>query len=637
MKVLLLCLFMLPFISNGQTDKYEDSIQHIIQQTTNSIERANARFLLAEYLVQRDPERAEQLADELYDFENTDSITWARLNYVYAASNRWQGNYATALEYYHKNYRFYSARHDSLNIAKTAHFVGLINTFTGNNILAQQYLLQVAAIYKNKGTNLQQAEINKSLAGFYLNVDQYEKARIRYTEALAQFEVLNDSAGMASTHANLGSVLTTLGDYETAEQHLLQQKKLNAVFPTLREMGFHHDFMGVLRQAQNRIPEAYTEHLAALRIREKLSSTYNLCESKLNFGEVLIKMKRYDEAIAQLNDIFRYDEHESLYQQQKAYELLALAAEQKGDFPLALKNYKSFKSISDSIYSKESIDIIAEKDARYNRQEQVAKISLLQKENEIGKAKLSRSNLIIIGTGIGIAVLSFLIFMVYRLYQNIKAKNKKISTTLAENELLMREIHHRVKNNLQIISSLLNLQSRFIEDKTAREAIQNGRNRVQSMAILHRNLYTVDDVTSVDMKSYFNSLIKNIFDSYKLTESNVSLHLEVDDIKLDVDSVIPIGLIINELITNSLKHAFGGNQLNKAEIRVYLNELQKTYRLVVYDNGTGVSNEVLSRKKEETFGQRMIRAFVQKLKATVVVDNENGTKVTINIPKQVTG
>lgn len=635
MRLTFLFLFSYSFIASAQSDKYQDSLQKILKTVENSPVQTEAKFLLGEYLVQRNPEQAEIYADELKNKIKikADSSNWARLNYIYAASHRWQGNYSTSLAYYAQSYAYYQHRKDFENVAKTGLFIGSINTFLGNNVLAQKHLLEVAEIYERQGTPKQIADIKKSLGGFYLNIDQLEKGKATYLEALEQYKILNDSAGMASINANLGMVYTQLGQYKEAEYHLQEQKKLNVVFPTKREMGFHHDFMGNLRQAQGRIAEAYKEHLTALHIREKLSSTYNLCESKLNMGEVLIKMKRYDEAINQLKDVFSYAEHESLNQQQQAYQLISTAAEAKADYPLALENYKMYKAISDSIYSQASLDIIAEKDAQYKKQEQDAKIMSLNDKNEINKARLSRSSNMTILSIIGLLLLALTATAFYILYKKIKLKNEKINQTLHQKELLMREIHHRVKNNLQIISSLLSLQSRFIEDKSAKDAIQSGRNRVQTMAILHRNLYTENDMMSVDMQTYFGSLIQSVFDSYKLTESDIELKMQVEDIKLDVDSVIPMGLIINELLTNSFKHAFTHGQTEKAEVQVVLKAEGNNYLLRVKDNGKGMSEEVLGRTKDESFGQRMIRAFVQKLEASMKIDNSHGTDVCIRIPK----
>ena len=630
--IILLITTLLCF--TGFSQPYQDSLLQVIEQNESPSAVKEATFLLGEYLVQRNPEQAEKYADQLNSMDDTpaDSLEWGRLNYVYAASHRWQGNYKTALEYYGRNYDYYKRAHDKKNIAKTGRFIGSINMFLGNNVLSQKHLIECAEIYNEIGTPRQKASINSSLASFYLNIDQYDKGLERYLDALSQFEAINDSAGMASVNANLGLVYSELGEYEKAEMHLLRQKGLNKVFPTGREMGFHHDFMGVLRREQGRLQEAYDEHRKGLEIRKGLSSTYNLCESRLNMGRVLIDLKKFDQAIFHLNDVLNYEEHESHNQQSRAHQMLSEANEKKNDYLNALKHFKRFKAVEDTIYNQESIQVIAEKDARYKKQEQDAEIALLNKENEIAAAQLSRNRLILYGSLVGLALFSLLSFFIFRMYKRIKDQNVVIKKALHEKGLLIHEIHHRVKNNLQIISSLLNLQSRYITDENALEAISDGRNRVQSMAILHKNLYQEDDLTGVDMKSYFSNLIQGIFDSYNLAKDQVKLNMDIEDVKLDIDTVIPIGLITNELITNSLKYAFE-KDFDQATIEVKLKEGQEDYELIISDNGVGIQQEVIKRTKEKTFGQRMIRAFVQKLSANMKINNEAGTKVIIQIPK----
>ncbi len=630
---LIICILFWTLTTNAQTS-YVDSLINSLQLDIPQKSKIEAKFLLAEYLVQRNPELAEQYANELNAYSDIprDSSEWGRLNSIYAASHRWQGNYKTALEYYASNYGYYSRHNDSLKIAETAKFIGSINMFLGNNIIAQEYLIACSDIYMAIGSDRQKASINTSLGSFYLNIDQIEKGKEKYLQALDDFKTLNDSAGMSGVHANLGMVYTDLGEYDKAQAHLMKQKAFNKVFPTLREMGFHHDFLGNLRQAQGRLEEAYDEHLIGLNIRKDLSSTYNLCESKLNVGEVLIKLGRYKEAIEQLEDVLEYEEHESFNQQYAAHNLLSEAYEKKGDYKSALAHYKTFKQISDTIYNENSIQVIAEKDALYKKKEQDARIELLNAQYEVTQTKLQRSRTIIVSSLVGLSIFSLLSVFIYLMYKKIKAKNITIKKALADKSLLMDEIHHRVKNNLQMISSLLQLQSRFITDKTALDAINAGRSRVQSMAILHKNLYREENLTGVNMKEYFNNLIQGIFNSYNLTHDQIKLNLDIDDIQLDVDAVIPIGLITNELITNSLKYAFEDAK-EHASIQVKLKESLNNYELVVRDNGVGMSVEIINRKPDKTFGQRMIHAFVNKLKATMRINNTNGTEVIISIPK----
>ena len=617
---------------DAQPDKYQDSLQAVIDMTSSVKVKTEALFLLGEHLVQRDPKLAEKIAQELkYKLlDAKDSLNWRRVSYIYAASNRWQGDYATALNYYNQIYQYSKEKKDSLEIAKSGHFIGSISTFIGQNLNAQFHLQETAKLYESIGTPLQKASINNSLAGFYLQIHQPKKAEDWYLKALEQFTILQDSAGLSSVNANLGSLYTDLGEFKKAEQHLLEQKKLNAVFPTLREMGFHYDFMGKLRQKEGKLEEAYSQIFKGLKIRENLSSTYNLCESKLNIAEILILLKRYPEAIQHLNDVFQYEEHQSLNQQEKAYELLSLAYEKSGNPVKALENYKAYKSMSDSINSEESMKLIVEKDALFQSQIQQAKIDLLTKEKELSNAQLSRSkwNTRLLLLGLLVFLVAVIVF--YYLYNTNKSKNQFISKTLKEKELLLNEIHHRVKNNLQMISSLLNLQSKYVTDQKAYEALQKGRDRVQSMAILHKNLYSERELGLVDMQKYFEDLTENVVKSYNPSEKKIELDIQTNSITMDLETVIPIGLIVNELVTNSLKHAFPDDEIQNPKIEIRLNKKTKEIELDVNDNGIGFSGSM--HDDHESFGQRLIRSLVQKLKADFQIKNENGTKVKLRIP-----
>jgi two-component sensor histidine kinase len=352
-------------------------------------------------------------------------------------------------------------------------------------------------------------------------------------------------------------------------------------------------------------------------------------------GEILIKLNRYPEAISHLKDVFKYDEHESLNQQQTAYMLLSEAYEKSGNYKAALDDFKLYKELSDSIYSSESIEIIAEKDAQYQKQTQDAQIVLLNKEKEVSKAKLIKSRAILIGSFAVLFLLSIASFWLYKMYAKIKTKNQIITKALNDRELLLHETHHRVKNNLQMISSLLNLQSKYVDDDKAFEVLQNGRNRVQSMAILHKNLYAGEDLNMVNIQDYFDGLVTSILNSYQKSESEIKVEVKAVGIVMDVESVIPIGLIVNELITNSLKHAFKNVHSEKPEIKIEMKALDNSYELLVKDNGIGIREEIINKSSKESFGQRLMDSLAQKLKATIKTSNNNGTEVAITIPKKL--
>ncbi len=620
---------------DAKPDAYQDSLQQAIDHAPSREARADALYELGAYLVQRDPDYAEKIATELKDnhIAPADSNNLRRAQYILAASHRWQGDYATALNEYNAIYDYSKRHNDSLDIAKSGHFIGTLSTFIGNNAAAQQHLIEAAGIYARIGTPKQNASIQNSLASFYLGMDQQEKAESWYLKALQQYALLNDSAGMANVNANLGMLYTGLGNFKKAEQHLFKQRELNKVFPTLREMGFHYDFLGKLRQEEGKVREAYQHMTKALRIRENLSSTYNLCESKLNVGEILIVMNRYPEAIEQLKAVFMFQEHQSLNQQQRAYELLSEASEKSNNLEAALDYAKSLKKITDSIYTEASIRAIAEKDAQFNTQRHQTEIELLNKEKEISRMQLKRSTVIVYSAISGILLLAAVALIFYWLYRKIKTKNAIISETLKERELLLHEVHHRVKNNLQTISSLLNLQSKYVEaDSHAFEALQKGRDRVQSMAILHKNLYTGVNFATVDMQRYFEELADNILKSYKNNDTTIRRIIETHGITLDVETAIPVGLIVNELLTNALKHAFPGHHVNQPEVVITMKRDMDGYLLIIRDNGVGIPTEKASTESEESFGQRLVRSLTRKLQATVQVTTMAGTTFVIHMP-----
>ncbi|UCH96395.1 MAG: DUF1638 domain-containing protein [Candidatus Aminicenantes bacterium] len=218
-------------------------------------------------------------------------------------------------------------------------------------------------------------------------------------------------------------------------------------------------------------------------------------------------------------------------------------------------------------------------------------------------------------------------------YQRIKHAEEQIRKSLAEKEMLLKEIHHRVKNNLQVISSLLDLQSRYIEDKQALEVLKNSQKRVQAMALIHEKLYKSKDLSKINFRKYLSSLILSLFNSYHLQAGQVRLEIQVKSVFLDINTSIPLGLVINELVSNSLKHAFPDGR--KGELRVNLEESKdKEYDLIltVEDNGIGFP-EGLDFRESNSLGMRIVSALVRQVHGTIDLDGTEGTRFTIKFKK----
>lgn len=206
-----------------------------------------------------------------------------------------------------------------------------------------------------------------------------------------------------------------------------------------------------------------------------------------------------------------------------------------------------------------------------------------------------------------------------------KKASIEIEESLKEKEILLREIHHRVKNNLQVISSILNLQSSYVSDEETLKILQESRNRIRSMAIIHENLYRRDDFSSINFAVYLDNLTKNLISSYGINQ-RVDLIEDIDDVNIDLDQAIPCGLLVNELITNSLKYAWDDGQEGK--IFITLKKKDKYIYLEVGDNGKGLPAD-FNDIKSDTLGLQLVITLVEQLDGELQVEVKNGTKYLI--------
>jgi len=256
--------------------------------------------------------------------------------------------------------------------------------------------------------------------------------------------------------------------------------------------------------------------------------------------------------------------------------------------------------------------------------------SALTRENElkqlsINKDKKSKQTL---WAGIGLLALAGATIL-WQFNRQVK-KNGIIKKQAEEMEVLNREIHHRVKNNLQVISSLLDIQSQTLKDEEAAEVIKESRQRVQSMAFIHQNLYQSSSVQEIEINNYINNLADHLFQSYNIRKDKIRFTTDIDKINLHSDTVIPLGMILNELISNSLKYAF--KDMEEGEISVAMKQRENELLLQVKDNGKGLPAG-FDISKLQSFGFKVIRAFAQKLKAKLVIDGSHGTDVQLVISK----
>lgn len=213
-----------------------------------------------------------------------------------------------------------------------------------------------------------------------------------------------------------------------------------------------------------------------------------------------------------------------------------------------------------------------------------------------------------------------------------KQIENSLKESLYEKEVLLKEIHHRVKNNLQIISSLLNLQETYVkENLTAINVLQESQNRVLSMAIIHEMLCQSKNLSQINFTHYIKNLVSTLFSSYG-TGSNISTTINVENIYLNIETAVPCGLIISELVSNSLKYAFPHK---KGRITISLKAHDKKYELIIGDDGIGFPEELDFKNIGSSLGLKLVNSLVNQLDGTIKLDRNQGTKYTIQFTEQL--
>ncbi len=206
----------------------------------------------------------------------------------------------------------------------------------------------------------------------------------------------------------------------------------------------------------------------------------------------------------------------------------------------------------------------------------------------------------------------------------------RLRASLQEKEVMLKEIHHRVKNNLQVISSLLSIQSTYLKDPRDAENFQESRDRIRTMALVHEKLYQSDDLATVDFGPYAERLAANLFRSYTGSGGRVGLRVDVKDVRLDADRAIPCGLIVNELVTNALKYAFPDGRNGTVTVAVLHDD--NYYLLIVSDDGVGMRTD-FDLAETESLGLQLVNMLTNQLEGTVSMDSTQGTKFTIRFKK----
>ena len=453
-----------------------------------------------------------------------------------------------------------------------------------------------------KADTLSLALITKNIGITRLAQKEYDSAQVYFDKAYQLYETIGDSNSMSRAYLSLSDMAL---EQSKPEMALNYSEAALAIFPT---------------QNPN------TRLLIGLYIGLAHAQTELAKEGATNY---------WNKAILNAEKALTLSVETGLkVKEQQALELLFISKKAVGDYKQAVAYAEAYNVVSDSLQVTERLNSLTEQQVRFETEKKELAIEALNRENQLKSDSLAQSIavqeqqttiiwiliiglLIVIGLALGVGVL----------YKRLTEQNELILAQKEEKEILLKEIHHRVKNNLQVVIALLELQDTTLKNEQFSDAVKISQQRVRSMAMIHELLYKNDDVGKLDFDNYIKSLLTQVRDSYAHREE-VSYSVDLDPTaQFDLDTAIPLGLIITELFTNSMKYA--SSAISKTEVQVSCKGNHGKYILEVKDNGSGLPAE-FDLKKAKSLGIRLVHKLARQLGGEVSYHFDQGAVFSIN-------
>ncbi len=434
--------------------------------------------------------------------------------------------------------------------------------------------------------------------------------------ALFKNRGLNDLDFDFTLHV-LGNNLVALGRYEEALPYFQRSARIGEKYGFYNNLSDTYIALTDLYCQIGDFDNAYNSGKEALKYAELLENDFMVVRSLLSLGKLKNQDRDFDSAITYLQRSIRTatEDFGDIYYLGLIYQELSEAYEGKNNINESFKAYKKYHELTQLVFNSEA-------DQRITQMQ--TELEVHQKESTIflQDEKLKQQATIQVFTLILTGLMVFFLFFLYRVFNRRKKYSLLLEKQNKEKEFLIKEIHHRVKNNLETISSLLSLQTAQIDNQELQDIMIESQNRVHSMGMIHQNLYQGENMTAIEMKQYFQNLGGYIIDSFDATE-RITFDCAMDSLELDVDRAIPIGLIVNELITNSLKYAFPDNR--EGQISITLSETDSHLLLKVSDDGIGFDRA--TGIKGTGFGTQLVNLLTKQLDGNMTLITNRGTEV----------
>ena len=520
--------------------------------------------------------------------------------------------------------QFNEAARDLPNMATAYDILCYLYDVQGLSADATKTAYEYVKITEKLGDKVAIAHSAHMLASNYIALGNNKDALKYYQKGLRAAIELDEKVEQINFYTAIGNLLSSEGKIADARMNYSSAYVLATEIQDIKLLAYLQRAIGDLHQVQGHLDSAMVQYRLAEAAYKSVDNKQDLAGVYTAMGKTTTAQKKYIEG-KQYFQMAKalYDATQTTQSMGDYYRGTEQLDSINGNWQSAYRQYKQYIAIRDSAYNNASLQKLVGSQLQFeNEKKEAAQKAEQEKKDLLAQTEIKRQRSI--RNASFVVLLAVFVFSVVALQQRNKlAREKKRSDhLLADKELLLREIHHRVKNNLEVVSSLLALQSAQIGDMQTKDAMQASQNRVQSIGIVHQKLYQGSNLGAIEMKDYFIKLSESILDSFG-AEKRVTIECAMEQLDVDIDTAVPLGLIVNELLTNTLKYAFPQGQQGKVEIKLS-KKADGVLQLQVSDNGVGKSGTT----QGTGFGGQLIGLLTQQLNGTMREEMHNGTKIS---------
>jgi two-component sensor histidine kinase/Tfp pilus assembly protein PilF len=529
------------------------------------------------------------------------------------------GNLDSSLHYYFKALDKYHLINDTTGAFSVLLNLGIVFKEQGNYEKAIEHLLEAIKNFELSKDSIYIATSYNTLANIFSLQRNYSSALNYHFKALRMRESLgNQRRGMASSLNNIGLVFQELEQFDSAIYYyeaslkLKRELKLSSLKSTLNNLGI------VLLDLER--PLEAKEYLLEAKKVNNSPNDESMAVTLNGLGSLYLLLGDELKASLYLDSAIRIIEKQRFTNLKKDNLKHRIELFQTTNPALALALSKELLQVNDSLYNKERAEALAEMQTKYETEKKEQSITLLRQEKDLQTVELQLNRLWMIILIISILLAITIALLVHYRFRRERKNKHKIET-------LMQELHHRVKNNLQLLSSIFSLQSKVLKDKYALDAVRSGENRVNAMALVHQQLYRQSGERTVNIKDYISKLIEELATTYGYNSDSNNILISIVDYEMDVDKAIPIGLIVNELVSNSFKYAF--SQTNNPQLMIAISKTKTNFLLKVSDNGPGFE---MNAESQKSMGLNIIETLGRQLNAKVNWATNGSVEFSLILP-----